>query len=54
MLSEGGAQAVWGSARYEEEYVRQGGEWKIHQLRLIPNFWTPFDQGWVKKRFWGQ
>ena len=54
MLSEGGAQAVWGSARYEEEYVRHNGEWKIHQLRLIPNFWTPFDQGWVKQRFGGQ
>jgi uncharacterized protein (TIGR02246 family) len=44
-------QAVWGTARYEEEYVKVGGEWKFKTVKLIPVFWTPFDQGWVKKRF---
>ena len=44
-------QAVWGSARYDEEYVREGGQWKFKSLRLTSNFWTPFDQGWAKAKF---
>jgi hypothetical protein len=44
-------QAVWGTARYEEEYVKVKGEWKFKTVHLMPVFWSPFDQGWVKKRF---
>ena len=44
-------QAVWGSARYDEEYVREQGGWKFKSLKLTSFFWTPFDQGWVKSRF---
>lgn len=43
-------QAVWGTARYEEQYVKVRGEWKFKEVKLIPVFWTPFDQGWAKKR----
>ena len=46
-----GDQAVWGSARYNEEYMRVDGEWKFKHLNLTSIFWTPFDQGWVKTRF---
>ena len=46
-----GDQAVWGSARYNEEYVRVDGEWKFKNLNVTSFFWTPFDQGWVKARF---
>lgn len=46
-----GEQAVWGTARYEEEYVKVGGEWKFKTVKLIPVFWTPFDQGWAKQQF---
>lgn len=46
-----GNQAVWGSARYDEEYTRVDGEWKISQQKVTENFRTPFDQGWAKKRF---
>ena len=46
-----GNQAVWGSARYDEEYIREGVEWKFKSLKLTSFFWTPFDQGWVKTRF---
>ena len=46
-----GNQAVWGSARYDEEHVRVGGEWKFQNLAVTSFFWTPFDQGWVKNRF---
>jgi ketosteroid isomerase-like protein len=43
-----GNKAVWGSARYDEEYVKVNGEWKFKNLKLTSFFWTPFDEGWVK------
>ena len=46
-----GNQAVWGSARYVDEYVRVDGEWKCKNLKVTFFFWTPFDQGWAKSRF---
>lgn len=46
-----GNRAVWGSARYDEEYVRVGAEWKFKSLKLISVFWTPFEEGWAKTRF---
>lgn len=47
-----GDRAVWGSARYDEVYVRVGGEWKFQSLVLTSHFWTPFEgQGWVETRF---
>jgi len=46
-----GNTAIWGAARYEEQYRRVGGEWKFRHLQLISSFWTPFDEGWVKRRF---
>jgi hypothetical protein len=49
-----GNQAVWGAARYNEEYVKVQGEWKFKKLVVSSTFWTPFDQGWVKKRFLGE
>ncbi len=49
-LAEGN-QAVWLAARYEEEYAKVGSEWKFKRLKVFPSFLTPYDQGWVKKRF---
>jgi ketosteroid isomerase-like protein len=49
-LAEGN-QAVWLAARYEEEYVKAGGEWKFKHLRVHASFLTPFEQGWAKKKF---
>ena len=46
-----GDRAVWGSARYEERYRRAGGAWKFEEMRLVSLFWTPYEAGWVKKRF---
>ena len=47
-----GDLAVWGSARYDEEYVRVNGEWKFQNLTLTSHFWTPFDgKGWVETKF---
>ena len=46
-----GEQAVWGAARYEEQYQRVDGQWKFRRLNLISSFWTPFNEGWVKRPF---
>ena len=46
-----GDRAVWGSARYDEEYIRVGGAWRFRNLKLSSHFWTPFDEGWVKTQF---
>lgn len=45
------AQAVWGAARYDDEYIRVNGQWKFQRVHLMPVFWTAYDQGWEKKRF---
>lgn len=46
-----GQRPVWGSARYDEEYVRVDGRWMFKTLKLTSFFWTPFDEGWAKSRF---
>jgi hypothetical protein len=50
-FAENGNQAVWGAAKYSEEYVKVNGEWKFKNLKVDSQFWTPYDQGWAKKRF---
>lgn len=49
MVGDDGAQAVWGSAKYDETYVRVDGKWKFQRLGVTLGFWTPYDQGWAKK-----
>jgi ketosteroid isomerase-like protein len=46
-----GDRAVWGSARYDEEYVRVNGVWMFKHLKLTSHFWTPFDEGWARAQF---
>ena len=46
-----GDRAVWGAARYDEEYVKIDGRWMFQNLKLTSRFWTPFDEGWVKTQF---
>ncbi len=43
-----GERAVWGSARYDEEYVRTVEGWKFQSVVLDWAFWTPYDEGWAK------
>src|ERR1700733_13758356 len=45
-----GSQAVWGAAYYDDSYVKVGGSWKFKGVKITSSFWTPFEQGWVKKR----
>lgn len=43
--------AGWIQGRYDEEYVRQNGEWKWKSITTTFDFITPFDEGWVKTPF---
>ena len=46
-----GDRAVWGSARYDEQYVRVNGAWMFKHLKLTSHFWTPFNEGWAQTQF---
>jgi SnoaL-like protein len=48
MLSEPGANGVWGVGIYENEYVNEGGVWKISKLQFFPTGFTDYDKGWAK------
>jgi limonene-1,2-epoxide hydrolase len=44
-----GETAMWLAGRYEDDYVRVGGEWKFKRLRFFTRMLTPYDEGWAKK-----
>lgn len=43
-----GEAAMWLAGRYEDDYVRIGGEWKFKRLKFITRFLAPYDEGWAK------
>jgi hypothetical protein len=47
-LSEPGANGVWGVGIYENEYVKEGGVWKISKLHFYPMAFTDYDKGWAR------
>jgi SnoaL-like domain len=42
-----GNRALWVAARYEEDYVRRNGEWKIARLVAKGRMAAPYDVGWA-------
>ena len=46
-ISKGEAYFV--AARYDDEYVRQNGEWKFKKMSLTPYFTVPFKEGWAQE-----
>lgn len=40
--------AAWNFGKYEMEYVKQQGEWKILAFRWRQIFLSPYDKGWVE------
>ena len=48
-----GELAVWGSATYEDVFVRRDGVWRARELKLTSRFWTPYERGWVEQPFVG-
>lgn len=48
MLSEPGANGVWGVGIYENDYVKEGGLWKIAELHFYVTAMTDYDLGWTR------
>ena len=44
-------KAVWVAGFYNDDFVREDGEWKISLFKADFKFYTPFDEGWLKTRF---
>jgi hypothetical protein len=47
-LAEPGQNGVWGVGIYENEYVKDGGVWKIAKLHFYPTAFTDYDRGWAR------
>ena len=44
-----GNQARWQGARYNEDYVRENGTWKIKHLRIAgPRMIADYETGWAR------
>jgi len=43
-----GQSANWGAGIYENEYVQQGGIWKISRMQLFVRFYAPYEGGWTR------
>jgi hypothetical protein len=43
-----GEYALWGLGVFENEYVKEGGVWKIQHLHLYSTMYTPYEDGWAK------
>lgn len=49
LLSPAGYErAMWAHGRYDMEFVKVGGKWKISYFGFLWNFLTPYDEGWAK------
>lgn len=43
-------KAAWIAGKYEEEYIKEKGEWKFSLVKAIFNYFTPYEEGWAKTR----
>ena len=41
---------AWCSGKYDIDYVKEDGEWRIWQLRWRTTFQTPLDKGWLHQQ----
>lgn len=48
MLSQPGANGVWGVGIYENAYVKEGSVWKIAKLHFYLTGRTDYDAGWTR------
>lgn len=47
-LAEPGTNGIWGVGIYENEYVKEGGVWKLARLHFYPTAFTDYDRGWAR------
>jgi hypothetical protein len=47
-LAEPGQNGIWGVGIYENEYVKEGGVWKLSVLHFYPSAFTDYDRGWAR------
>ena len=45
----GGTTAKWQAVRYEDDYVKVGGEWKIQHLRAHVRMSTDYETSWANQ-----
>jgi hypothetical protein len=48
MLGLNGEYARWEAGIYENEFIKQGGTWKIKAVHYYPVMATDYDKGWAK------
>lgn len=48
MVGKLGAEARWGEATYENEYLKHEGVWTISKLHSYIGFYVDYDTGWNK------
>lgn len=44
-----GEKQVWLAARYEDDYVKVDGAWKIQHLRAFGRMAAPYEEGWASR-----
>jgi hypothetical protein len=48
MVGQYKKHAEWRDGIYENDYVKEGGVWKIAKLHLYVNFVAPYEKGWAR------
>jgi hypothetical protein len=48
MLGLNGEYAKWEEGTYENEFIKEGGIWKIRSLHYYPEMATDYDKGWAR------